>query len=121
MINLAIIGTREFLNPNAKEQSREIIINKIQRLQPKEVGSGGANGIDSWAETIALELAYNFKPFLPRYRRWEPFGFKERNTNLANWCTHMLVIRCTSSKTYGSGWTRDLAISLGKDVESIEL
>lgn len=121
MIKLAIIGTREFVNPNAKELSQAIIINKIKTLNPNEVGSGGADGVDIWAEIIAKELGYKFEVFLPKYRRWEPGGFKERNTRLANWCTHLLSIRCSFAKTYGSGWTRDLVGSLGKDVESIEL
>ena len=54
--------------------------------------------------------------FPPKERNWER-GFKPRNIQIAEACDVLVRIAKKGSKTYGSGWTRDYAASLGKPTE----
>lgn len=55
--------------------------------------------------------------FLPKHNRWAPDGFKERNLLIAERCDVIVRIAAKDSKTYGSGWTRDQAVKMGKESE----
>lgn len=85
------------------------------------VVSGGAHGVDTWAETVAVGFGWTrengkFVAHLPNRKRWEPDGFKARNQLIAGDCTHLLRLYRPDSPTYGSGWTADRAEALGKVV-----
>lgn len=88
---------------------------------PRGIISGGALGIDSLAAEMAKEYDIPFSVHLPKNNRWEPEGYKERNTSIAEDCTHLLCIRTQQSTTYGSGWTADLAERLGKTVWRVKI
>lgn len=118
---LAIVGSEKWPNPAGLRAARIIIEMALDTRRPDGIVSGGADGIDRLAARIADERAIPCREFLPRQRRWEPYGFKERNIEIVNTCTRLLVIRCASSTTYGSGWTADLAQKRGKPVERYEL
>ncbi len=51
-------------------------------------------------------------------KRWWD-GFKPRNIQIATACERLVRIVSTTTKTYGSGWTRDYADNLGKPTEEI--
>lgn len=113
---LAIVGSVKFTNPNAYAEALEIIVETIRELRPTRIVSGEADGMDTFGETIARLQGIPFTGYPPKNARWEPEGYKERNMQIADACTHLLAIRCREAKTYGSGWTADYAEQTGKHV-----
>lgn len=123
---LAVVGSTAFERPEAELLASQIIATFIAQLQPLKLISGGAAGVDTWAKEISGQFGYRtedggFIEHLPKYRRWSPDGFKDRNILIAEWCTHLLAIRCHASRTYGSGWTADYAEKHGRTVYRVVL
>ena len=112
---LAIVGSTKVTEEQI-EIAKHIIKDTIGQLGPDSIVSGGAVGIDTIAESEANRLEIDFLKFLPRNKRWEPQGYKERNLLIVQYCDALLCIRTRQSTTYGSGWTADKAERLGKDV-----
>lgn len=118
---LAIVGSVDLL-PHQLMTADWIIRCALIADRPQKVISGGAEGIDTLAEKVTLELAFcAFEAFYPRHRRWAPDGFRDRNILIAEECTHLLCIRSQQSKTYGSGWTEEYAKDLGKVTRPVVL
>jgi predicted Rossmann fold nucleotide-binding protein DprA/Smf involved in DNA uptake len=120
-VRLAVVGSTRFANPHAETWARDLIRKTIVKHQPDVVISGGADGVDTWAEQEAEALGYTrdnglMVVHLPANRRWAPDGFQARNQQIAEDCTHLLAIRCERSRTYGSGWTADHAEKAGRQV-----
>lgn len=113
-MQLAVVGSVNVTYEQLELASR--IIRGFLLEVPKKIITGGAIGIDSLAENMANEYYIPVLVHLPKHKRWEPEGYKERNTKIAEDCTHLLCIRTQQSTTYGSGWTADLAERLGKTV-----
>jgi len=115
---LGIIGTRLVKD---KELVKAIITHYIERYVNNSltVISGGAEGVDSIAEEVARSLDIPFMAYLPEGHKWG--DFEKRNKQIVAECDMLLVIRYRESKTYGSGWTRDYAIKIGKKVVNIEI
>lgn len=120
-IRLAIVGSRDFSDPDAWDTIEQIISDTITRLDPVEVISGGARGVDTVAAQIAEDMLLEVTVYESANGRWEPNGYRERNQRIADECTHLLAIRCKTSKTYGSGWTRDYAVQQGKPCQTVML
>lgn len=104
--------------------SEEIIVrNLIHKIlydrTPTIVGSGEspAGGVDIWVHEVCDRLGLPFKAFPPRARIWP--AYRERDQQMADWCTHLVRIKSVRSKTYGSGWTRDRAREQGKPTEEV--
>lgn len=115
---LAVVGSTAFEeDPDATRVATALIVEAFERLQPSRVVSGGAVGIDRLAAALARARGIEVVEHLPRNRRWAPEGYEERNLLIARECTHLLSIRHSSSRTYGSGWTADRAEELGRHVE----
>lgn len=115
---LAIVGSTGLAgNADAERIIREL----FDRYQPAKLVSGGAVGIDTMAAEEAKRRGIPASIFLPEVRRWDgggtAIGFKQRNELIARACTRLARIVVRNSKTYGSGWTRDLAAKLGKPTE----
>lgn len=108
---LAIVGSVS-LAGNKKAQA--VIERVLDELKPEEVVSGGAVGIDTMAANEAKKRGIKVTEFLPAVRNWEK-GFKPRNLKIAQHCTALVRIVTPTSKTYGSGWTRDRAKEIGKE------
>ena len=116
-VRLAIVGSVAFAHSLDWHQAGVAIRRSIQHLQPVQIISGGARGIDTLAARIGREMGIEVVEFLPQVRSWaDEGGFRDRNRKIAEACTHLLRVWCRSSRTYGSGWTADLAERLGKDV-----
>lgn len=119
IMRLAIVGSH-VLSEDQLIVAHCIVRGFISVLNPKVIISGGADGVDTIAKEEAIRKYYHpgehFFEYLPRYKRWEPYGYKERNIIIAEKCTHLLCIRDPNSSTYGSGWTADYAEDLGKKV-----
>jgi hypothetical protein len=116
-MRLAIVGSREA----AFADVQPIIIKYIEKLKPELIISGGAEGVDSFAVKVAEQRAIQTLVFLPQITRWSgasigKTGFKERNMQIAETCDSLLRIVSKRSTSYGSGWTRDRARELGKNI-----
>lgn len=118
-MRLAIVGSTNFKDPQAMERAEKLIRATLDKHNPEAVVSGGAPGIDTLAGRIAREMGIALFEYFPQTQDWAN-GFKPRNTLIAEQCTHLLRISCRESKTYGSGWTADLAEKLGKQVHRVE-
>lgn len=101
---------------NAANYLVSALIHFWKHLPHFEVVSGGAPGVDTIAHQAAIQHEVRFKIFFPNNHRWEPDGFKERNTQIAMYCDSLIRVSTTDCKTYGSGWTADYAEQLGKPV-----
>lgn len=113
---LAIVGSVLLDEGEQTKVAEGLMELAIHKTFPDKIISGGADGIDTVAERVATWLQIPFKKYLPENKRWEPNGFKARNIRIAEECTHMLCIRTSQSKTFGSGWTANYAEELGKTV-----
>jgi hypothetical protein len=119
---LAIVGSREL---QGDERALNLIANAIERYNPTLVISGGADGPDTMAIEEADRRHIPWREYLPDIKSWEGRmsdgvwlkGFKDRNLEIATACTHLIRIASKKSKSYGSGWTRDIAVQLGKPAE----
>lgn len=114
-MRLAVVGSVK-VNEQQLKFAKAVIQGVLIFYMPEVVISGGAEGIDSLAESETDLLYLRKKIFLPKNKRWEPEGYKERNLKIAGDCTHLLCIRSKQSTTYGSGWTADRAEGMGKTV-----
>lgn len=114
-MRLAVVGSVKVKTEQAT-LAFKIIEGFVVLEKPSVIISGGAEGIDIIADNVAWVRDIQFIRHLPIHNRWEPEGYKERNTKIAEDCTHLLCIRTQQSTTYGSGWTADLAERLGKTV-----
>ena len=118
-VRLAIVGTRVLACPRDRERAKARAAAAIRKLSPDVVISGGADGSDKLGEEAAAELGYSeddgtLRILRPRVRRLHgPGGFRERDEQIAQACTHLLRISCQHATTYGSGWTADRAEVLG--------
>lgn len=115
---LAIVGSVT-LAGNAK--ALEIIEAALDRFKPRRVVSGGAVGIDTMAREAAERRGIPVTEYKPKVQAWlrgSPDGFEARNRLIAQDCSTLVRIGAANSQTYGSGWTRDLAYGLGKEVWS---
>jgi hypothetical protein len=95
-MNLAIVGSRIF---NNYEKFCEIVDNYInENGKPEFIISGGADGIDFFAELYADK--YNIEKKI--YEAfWDEFGDAAgpiRNTKIINHCTHVLAMPIKASR-----------------------
>lgn len=115
-VKLAVVGSTSLVDHPV---ARDIIETAIRIYNADAIVSGGAPGIDSLAEKICKELGLEPRIYRPTVRRWHgEGGFKCRNILIANDCDRLVRIVSSKSKTYGSGFTRDLAVRLGKPTET---
>lgn len=88
----------------------------IRRKRPECIVTGGADGVDYMAETIAKhEFDLPVIVCYPGRSSWA--HYKVRNQYIADICDQLVRISKADSKTYGSGWTRDRAAEQGKPTE----
>lgn len=117
-IVLTIVGSRHFAHPRALVWAEAIIHDWIETLNPAQILSGGAPGIDTLARDCAVAQGYVlpsdglnttegvFYEHLPTVHQWAaPGGYRDRNDTLADQCTHLLAIRCQHADTAGSLYT----------------
>lgn len=118
-MKLAIVGSTSLDgNPSALQLIRQI----FDRYQPTTFISGGAVGIDTMAEEEARRRGILRDIRRPRVPSWgAPGGFRERNQEIADRCDVLVRIVASTSKTYGSGWTRDRAAAQGKHTEEYKI
>ena len=98
---LAIVGGRDF---NDYDSFKKIVEEYFETIGiPIHIISGGAKGVDTMAETYALEKKIPTVIFHPE---WHIYGKKAgilRNTDIINASTHVLALPTANSKgTYDS-------------------
>lgn len=121
-MRLAVVGSSKLRHRAGVPSRAETIIEEhIALYHPTTIVSGGADGIDTIAATVAHRLGLDVIEYLPVTRRWHPHGYKERNRLIAENCDRLLRIRDASSRTYGSGYTADYAEHLGVPVVRITI
>lgn len=119
---LAIVGSLDFAYGRAGESGQDeawsIINDVFERHRPRLFVSGGAMGIDSMAEAEADARDIQKKIHKPKVKRFHgKGGYRERDIWIAEDCEHLARIAASTTKTWGSGFTAEHAISLGKQVE----
>lgn len=121
-MKLAVVGCRKWTNPlTAETLVKDFLRTHLTKYEPTEIISGGAEGVDTWAEEVADELVIPKAIILPKNPRWAPDGYRDRNILIAERCTHLLSLRCVPqvcvvNGTRGSEWTADVAGMRGKTV-----
>ncbi len=123
-VTLAIVGTRVLAHPGDVGRAVRHMEEAIRDLNPKCIITGGAQGIDLIAEAVAATFNYTIDDDLivlkPAAQKWAAEGgYRERNIAIVDTCTHLLWLSCTSSSTYGSGWTAQQARKAGRQVTEI--
>jgi hypothetical protein len=105
--------------------------------------SGGASGVDTWAETTAKKLGVDTLIFRPEVAQWEDQtynalnptgrprpgiigfamgrrkGYMSRNIDIAQNCTILYLIEVAGRSHSGGMWTADYAESIDKEVHRI--
>ena len=132
-MKLAIVGSQA-VNRRQAEQAWVLIEGLIRIWDPDEIWSGGATGIDSVAEAVAMSYDYWTGPVidgvdppvgwfvtcLPEVKQWDPVGrkgYRARNIEIVHGVDRLVrVAKKDGQLTYGSGWTADYAEEqLGSD------
>ena len=111
-MKLAIVGSTSLKD---NEEAVRLIKEVFDSFAPSLVISGGAEGIDTMAKEEAERHGIETLIFKPKHQRWRD-GFMPRNLLIAQACDVLVRIVATNSTTYGSGWTRDRAAGMGKQV-----
>lgn len=123
---LAVVGSTALDGP----RSRSLILDAIRRHRPTRIISGGAKGIDTLGAQIGRELGLEVDERKPDIEQWdskaspdgtrELKGYKARNLEIAALCDVLIRIAWDPREqtavtkrrpTFGSGWTRDRALS----------
>ena len=112
-MRLAIVGS---VSLEGSKEAAQIIEDVLDKYKPTVVVSGGAKGIDTMATDAAKRRHIGTTIFHPKVQGWRD-GYRPRNLQIARGCDVLVRIVATGSRTYGSGWTRDRAIELGKHTE----
>lgn len=122
---LAIVGSLSLEgNDEAEQLIRNILTTRLAACPIAKVISGGARGIDSMVVTIAKGMGIPTEEFKPKRQAWlrdSPDGFWARNIKIAQECDELVRIVASDSRTYGSGWTRDLVRGMGKPTENFTI
>lgn len=111
-MNVAIVGSRGY--PHRKDV-REWIVSRLTR--DDVVISGGARGVDSWANDIAKSLYIKSRVFPAE---WEKFGRSAgylRNADIVDAAD--LVVAFWDGQSRGTKHTIDLALQKRKRLEVI--
>jgi hypothetical protein len=117
---LAVVGSTEFACLRGFALAHQVIHDELVTHRPDALTSGGADGVDTLAETLAGVLHIPTRIYPPRVRRWAgPSGYRERNQRIADTCTRALRIVCANSTTYGSGWTCERVREHGNPVRTV--
>lgn len=101
-MKIAIVGSRKLIG----NQLTRRIVECIFLLYPMDIlVSGGADGVDSFAESFADLKGIPTEIYEPENERWKPEGYQERNIKIGNACDILFSITTSKSNTFGSGWT----------------
>lgn len=116
-MKLAIVGTR---NPGVSYKEWEsLLLSKVETLDVSLIVSGGAMGIDAFAERWAESNSINTKIFKPDYKSYGKAAPLVRNKKIVEECDK--VVAFPSEESRGTYHTLDYARKLRKRITIIEL
>lgn len=103
-MKLAVVGSRRWQMP--------IIVSKVlDEIYPAEIVSGGAKGVDSFAEAWALLHLVPVKIFKPDWSKGKSAG-AVRNREIVDYCDELIAFWDGSSK--GTKIAMQMALDAGK-------
>jgi predicted Rossmann fold nucleotide-binding protein DprA/Smf involved in DNA uptake len=112
MINLAIIGSRNFTDKTFFNNKISEWITKYGK--PNRIISGGAKGADTLAADYARERGIELIIYFPDWTQYGKAAGPIRNTLIINHCTHVLAF--PSKNGIGTQDSLQKAEKLGKDI-----
>ena len=113
-MKIAFVGSRNFSCPNFAKEKIYNVLKDISEHIDVTVISGGARGVDSWAEEIVDTMKLPKKIFKPDWNRYgKSAGFK-RNKLIIDEATNVFAF--WDGKSKGTKHSIDLAIQAGKPV-----
>ena len=99
-MKLALVGSRDYTNYSQFKS----VINKTLKKWNKKISdvtlviSGGAKGADTLAEQWANEYKKPMTTFIPDWKAFGKGAGIMRNTDIVNWCTHMIAFPSIKGK-----------------------
>lgn len=122
-MKLAIIGSHVTGGRDWEQGVRNYISARIKLWMPDRVISGGAPCVDTWAIEIADSWGYQTDEIRPEVYQWEDRdgkkGYRSRNVQIVNECTHLLRLGKPQRGSGGSAWTMSRAIQDRKPTTSV--
>ena len=108
---IAIVGSRTFVNPNNARTAVEAAVARIAARHPTAtIVSGGAAGVDTWAEQAAARHGLSCIVFRPDWDKHGRAAGFIRNTEIVKAASHVLG--------FHNGHSRGTADSLRKARET---
>ena len=100
-MKVAIVGTSHNMTENEERDVRQNIAYILKDFKPIEttIVSGGAKGVDTLAQEIALSQGFAIKPLIPMGIGWD--ANKARNLEIANDCEQLFCITIPFYKDCG--------------------
>lgn len=118
---IVIVGAEQRAWTSAKEGPARIFIRNLMEHQFPEAlfisGDCPKGGVDQWVRETATLLNKSFKSFPPQKRGW--YWYKKRNMAMAKE-GDMIIDLEPSGHVSGGTWTKDYAITLGKQGYTVE-
>ncbi len=115
-MKIAVVGSREGF-------TKDDIVNKLtlelEEIRDIEIISGGARGVDSWAEEFAIRNQINTTIFKPEWNKYGKGAGFIRNKLIVDRADR--VIAFWDGKSKGTKHSIDYAKSKGKDVKIINI
>jgi len=107
-MRVAIVGTSHINTDQEKRDVKRLCSTILSKYEPKDttIITGGAIGVDSIAQEVALILRFKTKVYRPEIQFWEDdkgkTGFKTRNLKIANDCDELycITMRIHDKKCY---------------------
>lgn len=103
-MKLAVVGSRDWLMPM-------VIDRALTEIYPSEIVSGGARGVDSFAEAWATLLLVPIKIFKPDWSKGRSAG-AQRNRKIVDYCDKLVAF--WDGKSKGTKISIDMAAKAGK-------
>lgn len=103
-MKLAVIGSRDWLMPTVVERV-------LTEIYPDEVVSGGARGVDSFAEAWAILHLVPVKVFKPDWSKGKSAG-AQRNRKIVDYCDKLVAF--WDGKSKGTLISIEMAQKAGK-------
>jgi len=115
-MKIGVVGNREkWSYPEVKRWLDELNVYKSDGLI-----TGGAEGVDTYAQMYAKEIGANILIYYPDPKRPSPLRYFERNQKIAMMCDVLIAFNLKSKEVSGTMNTVTIAKGIGKFILLIE-